>query len=179
MNIFVAGIHGVGKTYLASRLPTGNDLLHTSASKLIEEERALPGWSSDKRVSDIHENQLALVNAVARHNSTGRALLLDGHFVLLGQRGQFVALGQDVFKALNLSAVVLIEEQPAVVARRMIVRDNSYQDAAWIEEFTARERSQAELICQELHLPVTILNSPSQADFANAVFAATQCRDRT
>jgi adenylate kinase len=41
MNIFVAGVHGVGKTYLASRLPP---LMSTSASKLIREELATANW---------------------------------------------------------------------------------------------------------------------------------------
>lgn len=44
MNIFVAGVHGVGKTFLASQLPKALGLMQTSASKLIKEERALPDW---------------------------------------------------------------------------------------------------------------------------------------
>jgi len=169
MNIFVAGIHGVGKTYLAQRLPAQSGLLHTSASALIKDERALPDWNADKRVADVNANQVALAQAVTRHNAAGTALLLDGHFVLLGQDGQFILLGADVFKALNLSAVVQIEVPPDVVAGRVAQRDELYRDPAWLADFLARERAQAELVCAELNLPLTVLHSPSDTEFANAV----------
>jgi adenylate kinase len=169
MNIFVAGIHGVGKTYLAKRLPAGSRLMHTSASTLIKEERALPDWNADKRVADVDANQVALAQAVARYNAGNTALLLDGHFVLLGQDGQFIPLGVDVFKALNLHAVVLIEAPPNVVAERVTQRDELYRDTMWLANFMQRERAQAALVCTELNLPLAVLTSPSDVEFANAV----------
>lgn len=173
MNIFVAGIHGVGKTHLASRLPAaGSDLIHTSASKLIREERALPDWNPDKRVSDVDDNQVALAAAVARHNASETALLLDGHFVLLSQDGEFLPLESKVFKSLNLSAVVLIEDDPREIASRVSNRDGLQREAGWLEMFLARERTQAELVCRELNLPLRILVSPNDEDFANAVKSA-------
>lgn len=177
MNIFLAGVHGVGKTYLAERLPTGGGLLHTSASRLIKEERALPGWSIDKLVSDVDENQIALANSVRRHNASGTALLLDGHFVLLDKEGLFVLLGVEVFETLNLSAVVLVEAQTEVVASRVRHRDDLDWSPEWLAEFAAKERAQAELVCDRLHLPLRILASPSEGDFAAAVAAST--RDRS
>lgn len=176
MNIFLAGIHGVGKTYLAERLPTRSGLLHTSASRLIKEERALPGWDADKHVSDVDENQIALAKAVRRYNESGKALLLDGHFVLLDKEGLFVLLGVEVFETLNLSAVVLVETPTEVAASRVRHRDGLDRSPEWLAEFTAKERAQAELVCGRLHLPLRILSSPSEGDFAAAVAAST--RDR-
>lgn len=169
MNIFVAGIHGVGKTYLAKRLSDENKLMHTSASKLIQEERASEDWNIDKRVADMDANQVALANAVAKKNSENIALLLDGHFVLLGQDGQFRPLDVSVFKTLNLSSVILIEAQPDVVASRVTQRENIYRDPTWLSDFIRRERAQAERVCGELKLPLTILDSPSDVEFAKAV----------
>lgn len=174
MNIFLAGIHGVGKTYLAERLPTGGGLLHTSASRLIKEERSLPGWGADKHVSDVDENQIALAKAVRRHNVSGTALLLDGHFVLLDKEGLFVLLGVEVFETLNLSAVVLVEAQTEVVASRVRQRDGLDRSPEWLAEFMAKERTQAELICGRLHLPLRILTSPSEGDFAAAIADSTR-----
>lgn len=169
MNIFVAGIHGVGKTYLASSLPAGCGLLHTSASKLIKEELTLPDWSSDKRVSDVDRNQVALAKAVSRYNANGTALLLDGHFVLLDAASEFAPLGVEVFKSLNLSAVLLIEADPKVVEARVQDRDNLRRDSKWLAAFMRAERSQAEAVCQELDIPLCILESPSLAEFALAI----------
>jgi len=167
MNIFIAGIHGVGKTYLANRLPAGSGLLHTSASTLIKEQLALSEWNVDKRVIDVDANQIALAQAVARHNANNTALLLDGHFVLLGQDGQYIPLGIEVFRTLNLLAVVLIEASPDVVAARIIQRDEIYRDPRWLADFMRRERAQADLVCTELKLPLSVLSSPSDVEFAS------------
>lgn len=169
MNIFVAGIHGVGKTYLVSRLPAGSGLLHTSASKLIKEELALPDWNADKRVVDVDKNQVALTKAVARHNANGVALLLDGHFVLLNTAGEFVPLRSEIFKRLNLSAVLLIEADPKVVEIRVQNRDNLRRDSEWITTFMRKERAQAEVVCHELGAPLHILASPSDTEFTAAI----------
>lgn len=169
MNIFVAGVHGVGKTYLASRLPADSGFFHTSASKLIKEELALPDWSADKRVTDVDRNQVALARAVARHNAAGTALLLDGHFVLLGASGEFLPLGAEVFRALNLSAVLLIEAKPEVVETRVRDRDNLRRDSEWLALFMHKERAQAEAVCRELGVPLRILASPSISEFSVAV----------
>ncbi|WP_413892956.1 ATP-binding protein [Candidatus Skiveiella danica] len=169
MNIFVAGIHGVGKTYLANQLPAGIGLLHTSASQLIKEELALPEWNADKRVADVDKNQVALTKAVARCNALGTALLLDGHFVLLNTAGEFVLLGAEVFKTLNLSAVLLIEADPKVVANRVQSRDGLRRDTEWLATFMRAERAQAEAVCSELSVPIRILVSPSVTEVVAAI----------
>ncbi len=174
MNVFVAGVHGVGKTYLASHLPPGSGLNHTSASKLIREERDLPTWGADKRVADVEENQVALAAAVARHNAEGTALLLDGHFVLLNQDRKFMPLGAEVFKSLHLSAVILVEAPADVVASRLSARDGGQPDPVFLEAFMAKERSQAHAVCGELRLPLHVLISPSDAEFEAAVQSSRQ-----
>jgi len=171
MNIFVAGIHGVGKTYLASRLPGNLGFLHTSASKLIREERALPEWNVDKTVSDIDANQLALAAAVRRHNQSGMALLLDGHFVLLDSEGRFVPLEVSVFESLSLRKVILIEEDLEVVAKRVGDRDALRRGNQWLADFISAERDHAAKICQSLALPLHVLFSASDTDFLDAVKA--------
>ena len=173
MNIFVAGIHGVGKTYLASRAAPAAGMTHTSASKLIKEERALVTWTNDKRVTDVDANQQALATAIRRHNELGIKLLLDGHFVLLDNTGEMTRLDVVVFSALNLDGVVLIEESPQTVAQRIEERDQRQESIADLQAFMVAERDQAQKVCADLHIPLTILLSPSPEEFAVAV-ARTQ-----
>lgn len=169
MNIFVAGIHGVGKTYLASQVAIAIDMTHTSASKLIKEERSLSTWANDKRVSDVAENQRALADAVRRHNELGARLLLDGHFVLVGQSGELIRLEVDVFLNLNLTGVILIEASTQVVSQRIADRDQRQVSLDHLETFMNAEREQAEKVCAELYLPLAILDSPTPEEFVRAV----------
>lgn len=169
MNIFVAGVHGVGKTYLAAQLPATVGLMHTSASKLIKEERLMPNWGKDKRVSDVNANQVALAEAVRRHNTVGTRLLLDGHFVLLNAEGEFLRLNAEVFKSLNLDGVVLLEDEPEIIAQRIHKRDGRETDIVHIGKFINVERSQAQIVCRELGIPLVILGSPDADTFAEAI----------
>lgn len=169
MNVFVAGVHGVGKTYLASRLPATLGLIHTSASKLIKEERAMPNWGKDKRVSDVDGNQIALAAAVSRHNGAGTRLLLDGHFVLLNSQGEFSYLDTTVFESLKLNGVVLVEADPRTVTQRLRERDGREANIDYMAEFIAAERSQAQMVCFELGISLSILHAPNPNAFAEAV----------
>lgn len=169
MNIFVAGIHGVGKTYLASRVAPNVGMTHTSASKLIKEERALPTWSKDKHVIDVDGNQLALAAAVRRHNELGTRLLLDGHFVLLGKSDELIRLDGEVFAALNLNGVILVEEDCQTVVERIEDRDKRRVSIEHIHAFMNAERIQAQMVCSALDVTLSILVSPSPEDFAASV----------
>lgn len=169
MNIFLAGIHGVGKTFLASQLPSDLGLRHTSASKLIREELAQPNWSVDKRVDDVGANQIALSQAVRRHNDNGERLLLDGHFVLLDSAGNFVQLEVNVFRSLNLQAAILLEAPSDIVAERILLRDGHKLAVADVERFAATERSHAKTVCSSLAIDLVVLDVASSDILMKAI----------
>lgn len=169
MNIFLAGIHGVGKTYFATRLPAELGLKHASASQLIREERASVTWGKDKRVAQVDENQAALGQAVRRHNDAGIRLLLDGHFVLLDTQGAYLPIGAEVFRSLDLDGVVLLEADPSVIICRTYERDQIQREKGDVETFMAEERRQAQAVCGELDIPLTILISPDSSMFVDAM----------
>ncbi|OOO02136.1 MAG: hypothetical protein USCGTAYLOR_01638 [Chromatiales bacterium USCg_Taylor] len=159
----------VGKTYLATHAAPDTGMFHTSASKLIKEERALATWTDDKRVTDVDANQRALAAAVRRHNGAGTRLLLDGHFVLLNADGEMTRLDVDVFASLALDSVVLIEADPQTVAQRIEERDQRQASLDQLQIFLETERAQAKKVCAELQIPLTILLSPSLEEFAAAI----------
>lgn len=176
MNIFVGGVHGVGKTYLAGQLPAEMGFVHTSASKLIKEERSMATWGVDKRVSDVDGNQLALAAAVLRHNQGGVRLLLDGHFVLRDAHGELLYLGPEVFKALSLDAVILLEADAGIIADRIRSRDGRDESIEELQSFLHAERKQAQLVCEVLGIGLTIADSPTHVQFAEMVSVARGSR---
>lgn len=169
MNVFVAGIHAVGKSFLCQQATSNGVWQHSSASALIKQELGSADWSVDKRVDDPDRNQRALVAAVKRVNEAGARLLLDGHFVLRGKDGSFIRLGAEVFEALNLRSVVLIEAPVGTVSERLKTRDDVVANVEDIEAFLNEERSQAGLVCGALGLPLTVLTSPDFAMFSKAL----------
>ncbi|WP_419793870.1 ATP-binding protein [Pseudomonas palleroniana] len=166
MVVFVAGVHGVGKTYLCERFATHSGIRHSSASALIKEERKSANWESNKLVSDIDSNQFALTAAVKRVTADSKKLLLDGHFVLKKSDGSLAAVHEDTFKELNLSAVLLIEVDPETVRQRLLSRDSN-ASAGDVADFLLAERERAVCVSEQLRLPLTILHKPSQQEFDN------------
>lgn len=170
MTVFVAGVHGVGKTFLCQQFAEDFPVLHESASGLIRKERALTDWSIDKRVVDVDDNQAALSRAVQRINSQGRLLLLDGHFVLINEKAEFVNLELPVFESLYLHGVVLLEANPQTIVKRLVERDAS-KSAVDIKSFIEAERNNAKFICDKLRIPLEILFEPDYEIFSQAVSA--------
>lgn len=178
MNIFIAGGHGVGKTFLTGRLQLPSGMFATSASKLIKEERGQANWNVDKRVAEVDENQVALASAVRRHNDAGTRLLLDGHFVLLDAEGALIPLSAEVFATLNLSGVILLQAHADVVAQRILERDGREADLSEITAVAAAEQAQANQVCCELGLTMVTMPSPRLEEFAAFVelFAGARAR---
>lgn len=169
MNIFLGGVHGVGKSFLAHQVPASYGYLHTSASSLIKEERSLPNWGADKRVENAAGNQILLAAGVKRKNNEGIRLFLDGHFVLKGIEGNFIYLGVDVFSTLNLKAVMLLEADPQIIAKRIFERDGRTEGMDRLKEFIEAERAQAQQVCSDLNIPLAILKSPTLEEFLKVV----------
>ena len=169
MNVFVAGIHAVGKSFLCTKAAADGAWRHSSASTLIKQELGSANWTSEKRVGDPDRNQKALVAAVKRINEQGTRLLLDGHFVLRGKEGEFIRLGAEVFAQLKLDAIVLIEAPAAVIAARLQERDNVNADLSDVEVFLVAEREQAKSVCEALGVRLSILECPDLGDFLHAL----------
>jgi len=168
MVIFVAGVHGVGKTHLCQALARKSGLRHASASQLIREVKRSETWKTDKIVTDIEGNQDALTIAVDQIIQKEESLLLDGHFVLKKAFGVLEAIPPSTFERLGLSAIVLIENEPALIAERIYQRDSSTPTDN-MEAFIKFERNIALNISLKLEIPFFLMHGPSVDSFASCI----------
>jgi len=161
LTIFVAGVHGAGKTFATKPACQKLGLVHATASQLIRQERGLASWDASKMVSDVDQNQLALVSAARRIREEGATLVLDGHLVLRRATGEHERLSVDVFRSLDCSAILLIRSPVAVLQERLRAR----QDTSWSDEeltaFSKAEDEHGQDVAKALGIPLTILDAPS------------------
>jgi adenylate kinase len=167
--LLLAGVHGVGKGFLGKSIANSIEIVHLTASHLIRYEKGQITWGNDKKTSNLNENQLALIQAVRRRRLAYPNILLDGHFVLRDSQGILVPLATTVFRDLNLNGVILLTEDDDVIARRLESRDKVTPNIQAIAELTAAESTHAELVCNELNLPLTKIHAPTLASLTNAV----------
>jgi adenylate kinase len=166
--IFLAGVHGVGKGFLGTPVANSMGITHLTASQLILEEKGQATWGNDKKTSDLDDNQLALIRAVAQRRLTHPEILLDGHFVLRNAQGVLNPLATSVFKELRLTGVILLTEEENVIASRLALRDKGIPDVHAISELAAAELTHAQGVCTELELPLIRIHAPTLSSLTDA-----------
>lgn len=161
MTIFVAGVHGAGKTFAAKPACEKLGLIHATASQLIREERGQASWNAVKVVSEVELNQLALVSAARRVQERGAKLVLDGHFVLRRAIGDHERLPTEVFRALGCTAVLMIRCPVPVLLERLQAREDMSWSEAELAIFSEAEEEHGTRVARALNIPIMILNMPS------------------
>lgn len=167
--IFLAGVHGVGKGFLGAPVANALGISHFTASQLIREEKGQATWGTDKKTSDLDDNQLALIRAVGQRRLTHPSILLDGHFVLRNAQGILTPLATSVFKELHPTGVILLTEDESIIASRLALRDKGAPDIQAISELAAAELTHAQDVCRELGVPLKILNKPTEKSVGDAI----------
>lgn len=161
MTLFISGIHGAGKTYLAKPAAQILKLRYATASQLIREERGRVTWDAGKFVNDVAMNQRALVTAVTRISAAGEKLLLDGHFVLRTAVSEHERLPQSVFQELGCTAVLLLQCSLATISDRLSKRGDESWTESELASFEVAEIDHATSICGQLGIPLRTLYEPT------------------
>lgn len=141
--IFISGIHGVGKTYFCNMVKDQLNIKSYSASQLISEKKH-SGFSKDKFIPDIDENQQYLLAAISDLRKSETNFILDGHFCLLNGEGIVTRIPLETFTALKPDAIILLTEDPAIISERRKSRDNIDEPTGEIENFQNEEKKYAE-----------------------------------
>tara|TARA_R110002096_G_scaffold250270_2_gene442719 strand:- start:49 stop:873 length:825 start_codon:yes stop_codon:yes gene_type:complete len=166
--MFIAGVHGVGKSTLCAGLVREGEVLHRSAGQIIREadEKALS--EDTKAVRDIAHTQKLLVAGVNRLRNGGRKLLLDGHFALLNGSGDVEPVALEVFEALALDRIILVHDSSKEIRNRLISRDKTAPSVSKIVELQSVEVETAEAVAETLAIPLVRVASGDLAGFAKA-----------
>lgn len=166
--IFIAGVHGVGKTTMCKSYTAKKTMMHEAASNLIKKAKAEALAENSKNVKDVTGNQELLIKEVSKILSAGSDLLLDGHFAVLKDNIP-IALDETVFSNLNISAIIVIHDDPNLIEKRLIARDSSSLNAEAISVFQQLELSRAEVVANKLQVPFFKITSGEQAEFNNTI----------
>lgn len=161
--IFISGVHGVGKSFFCDLVRERTGIESYSASKLIT-ERKKAGFPASKLIPDIDENQQYLLDAVEELRASGKDFLLDGHFCLLDGNGTVTRISEDTFSTLHPDAIVLLTEDPAIIAERRSSRDGVVAPIEDIRTFQDEEIQYSQEIAGLLKIPIRISKGSNDVD---------------
>lgn len=155
--VFLAGIHGVGKGTFARNLSNQLGLSHFSASDLIKAQKLAP-VDEKKTVIDPERNQNYLLEAVKHIETVHQHFVLDGHFTLWQNQTTF-EIPISVFEELPIAGIVLLTEQPTIIASRLMNRDGTPWDEDLIKQRQAKEVERANYVRSSLKTPMLTIQS--------------------
>jgi adenylate kinase len=173
--IFVSGIHGVGKSYFCETIKESLGFVTYSASSLIAKKKNA-GFSKDKLIPDIDNNQAYLLSAINDLNTVTRQYLLDGHFCLLNENGQVQRIPKNTFTTLKPDAIVLLTEKIDVIIQRRKERDNVIYSKTDIHFFQNEEIAYAKEVAAILNIPIYISLGAEYIDVALEFIETTMRR---
>lgn len=179
MIVFIAGVHGVGKSTFCDRFIqevspqtdiTNSTPLYTSASDLIKRGKRNFAKENEKVVSNAADNQKILINELSALKKESKRILLDGHFCLLGDALNIIELPESTFRDLEFDHILLVEPVSIdELQARYLKRENTkLANMENLKEFIAKERECAQGVAQSLGIPLTRINNN-----AYDVFSAT------
>ena len=153
--IFISGVHGVGKSYFGNLVKEKLGIKVYSASSCIEMKKK-GGFTPDKLIPNIDENQEYLIMAVDELHQKGDPFILDGHFCLLNKEGEVTPINIDIFTKLKPKAIILLTEDERVIVKRRIERDNVSISLKEIRNFQSEEIRYAKKVAEKLNVPLQI-----------------------
>ena len=151
--IFVAGIHGVGKTYLCQRIKESMGIDHFSASQLISEFKSEKSSSTDKSVKNILDNQELLLKAIEKYIEPTRPTLLDGHCCLLNSGHEVERIPIEIFIGIKPCSVIVLYDEITSIYEKISGRDGVSYDTKLLTLFQLEEIKYASDIAEYLRIP--------------------------
>lgn len=150
--IFIAGVHGVGKSYFCSEVEKILGLPVYSASKLIKEIKQAD-VDIDKKVIDVKENQDYLITALNTIQTTSKTILLDGHFCLFSDEG-IINVPSETFEKIPLQGIFVLHDAAENIYQRLKARGNTSLSVDMISELQEKEMLQALLVASLVKSPL-------------------------
>lgn len=150
---FITGVYGVGKTSLCDKLKEVLSVPYFSASELISVQNN-ETYGANKAVKDKVENQNLLERAIKQKLLKYPTIFLNGHTVIFTKNKTVDLLPTQAFHNFNLRAIVLLETTASILLKHLNNRDKVIYSAGEIAALADAERSQCQIISQELQIPL-------------------------
>lgn len=148
--IFIAGVHGVGKTQYCNSIKT-DEIKNYSASELIKKYKNI----ETKMVKNIEENQNILLKAISY--LTEEKIYLDGHFCLLNMKGEITRIPIQTFEELGMKEIFILYSDVNNIICRLKKRDKIEYSYTLVDELQKAEISYGKEIALKLNIPLTFI----------------------
>lgn len=152
--VILGGIHGAGKTHVASRIAPGLGMLHVTAGSLLRiGSIRLPM----KAVRDVDANQYRILDGLETLEKTARMdIILDGHFCLITVERVVRRIPTKFFRRIAPAGIAVLDVEPQLAATRLKAKGHSTWETELLQELRQEELAHAEDVARDLHVPFSV-----------------------
>ena len=147
--VLIGGVHGSGKSFICEKLAFDLPFLTCiSASRIVEHV------GSAKSVNNVLDNQKLLTERIRKIKDNHEMTIVDGHFCVMDKGRDIQYVGEDIFKCLSPSVLVLVKTCPETIRHRILIRDNIEYSLSFIEKLSQEESYWAAYTSEVLDIPL-------------------------
>lgn len=167
--IFFAGIYGVGKSTLSSKLSETMSLPEYSASELISMSNN-EQYGKNKFVSDVKKNQIILVETSKKLLQEKGNFLMSGHFCIFNSDHSITILPTTFFDKAPIKTIILLVADIDRVIQNLNNRDAVIYNKSDLTILQEEEIKQARKISELRKIPLHIYKMEfSDNDASNVI----------
>lgn len=159
--IFLSGVHGVGKGYIAKQIEKEVNMPIYEASKLIR----LNGVPSDKnkRVDNVGNNQELLINSI-NNLISDEIFILDGHTCLITADSNIESIDINYFRKINIIGIISIYDDINIIKERIYKRDNTNFSKSVLDNLQRTEIENTKQLSKQLCVPLLVFKNGDDID---------------
>lgn len=156
--IFIAGVHGVGKTFLCNRIKREIEIPIYSASELLKEDKQI-NYIRYKKTDDFIENQKRLLEIIKKKSGVSE-YILEGHFCLMNDRGRIENIPVSIFRQFEMKGIIILFGNPRKIQYRIRTRKTESEDIEIrkIIELQEHEITYGNKVSKMLDVPIGKVN---------------------
>ncbi len=154
--IFLSGIHGVGKGYIAKQIKKEINISIYEASDLIR----LNGVSTDekKKVNNVKLNQELLINSI-NNLTCNETFILNGHTCLLTSDNKIESIDISYFKKIHIIGIISVYDDINIIEDRLYERDNIHFDKITLNNLQNAEIENTKQLSEKLRIPLLLFKN--------------------
>lgn len=156
--IFIAGIHGVGKSRLCKESSIYQKVQYLSSSDIIRQYKFIHTEDKSVKKNQIHKNQDLLIRGLELIEENNSILLLDGHFLLFDENNIPSKIPLSTFKKIHPICIIVIVDDPKKIALRLLERDHKEYPIKLLDKMQRDELQYASEIANLLKVPLSKIN---------------------
>ena len=153
--IFVAGVYGVGKSYLCNAISDEMGIPFYSAGDLIAERNG-EKYGRNKKVIDKKNNQKILIKCI-EEKIVKNNIILAGHMCVFDKNGDITKIDLKQLENMHIMNMILLTAKIDRVYNNLLTRDRVDYSITTLKNLMSLEREQFILLASRLRIPANII----------------------